>query len=46
MSASETQYQINRLAARISIAAIDLFAKYYPVFFESEKSDIFLVVSS
>ncbi len=41
MSTSETQYQINRLAALISIAAIDLFAKYNPRFFESEESDIF-----
>ena len=41
MPKSETEYPSKRLAARISIATIDLLAKYDPLFFESEKSDIF-----
>ena len=41
MIESEKKYQINGLATHISIAAIDLFVKYDPTFFESKKSELF-----
>ena len=43
MSESETKSQITRLATRISIAAINLFAKHYPAYFESKNSESFCV---